>query len=127
MESRIKYKIAEIEFEAAGDPDFIERERKVFLEAVFPAAMAALYWTQDDQPATASEGAPQKTDIADCKACWCNTCAKIENCPLDDGSGDPDGLRPYPCVGCVDGIRYSPKEGEPDCGAYEEFDGENYG
>ncbi|MDR2513763.1 MAG: hypothetical protein LBD02_00960 [Christensenellaceae bacterium] len=124
MESRVRYKIADIEFEAHGDPDFIDRERTKFLEVVFPTAMEALYWTQDEKPAAATPG---KTNIADCKACWCNTCAKLAHCPLDDGSAETDEENPFPCVGCVDGIRYSPKEGEPDCGEYEEFDGENYG
>ena len=45
MESRLKFKIGEIEFEAEGDADVIERERNAFMQFVLPAAVDAVVKT----------------------------------------------------------------------------------
>lgn len=45
MESRLKFKIGEIEFEAEGDADVIERERNAFMQFVLPAAVEAVVKT----------------------------------------------------------------------------------
>ena len=72
-----------------------------------------------------------KTAISDCRNCWCNTCANLEDC-IDC---PPDGwevqsLTPYPCIGCNDGKRFMPKDlkdGEKcHCAGYVEG-GVNYG
>lgn len=69
-----------------------------------------------------------KTMISDCRACWCDSCAHIEQCEvMNVEDGEPDGIRPNPCIGCLDGMRGMPKENSPACGAYEEFDGCNNG
>lgn len=45
MESKLKFKIGEIEFEAEGDADVIERERNAFMQFVLPAAVDAVVKT----------------------------------------------------------------------------------
>jgi len=67
----------------------------------------------DDE--TAEAGA--KTRLEDCKACRCNTCAVIERCvhAPKDWRG---GVRPYPCDGCADGMRYMPIGEAPTCSHY---------
>lgn len=67
-----------------------------------------------------------KTDIRDCRACWCDTCAKLEDCEMHRDGEKADGLRPLPCIGCVNGLRFRPKEEEP-CEEYEEAAGFNNG
>ena len=67
-----------------------------------------------------------KTDIRDCRACWCDTCAKLEDCEMHRDGEKADGLRPLPCIGCVNGLRFKPKEEEP-CEEYEEAAGFNNG
>lgn len=52
MENRVKFKIGEIEFEAEGSADLIERERKVFLETLLPAAVDAIVRTRGAEDAT---------------------------------------------------------------------------
>ena len=62
--------------------------------------------TPGDGQADEPEG---KTRIEDCRACWCNTCANIEDC-IDAPEGWQRGvLRPYPCADCADGRMYMPK------------------
>ena len=46
MESRIKFKIGEIEFEAEGTADVIARERDAFMNMVLPAAIEAVVKTK---------------------------------------------------------------------------------
>lgn len=46
MENRVKFKIGEIEFEAVGSEEVIERERNVFLMTLLPAAVDALVRTR---------------------------------------------------------------------------------
>ena len=38
MESRIKFKIGEIEFEAEGDSNDVEKQRDYFMNAIIPVA-----------------------------------------------------------------------------------------
>lgn len=62
MDNKVKFKIGEIEFEAEGSAEVVERERNVFLNAILPAAIDAIvrtramekavqYITTDDVPA----------------------------------------------------------------------------
>lgn len=85
-------------------------------------------YEEPEEPAdTAPDEAPEKTRIADCRACWCNSCSSIETCDTIRADEEPDGIRPNPCVGCLDGMRLMPREAEPACGEYVEFEGENNG
>lgn len=47
MESRIKFKIGEIEFEAEGTAEVVERERDAFMKMVLPAAIDAVVRTKN--------------------------------------------------------------------------------
>lgn len=46
MENRVKFKIGEIEFEAEGSAEVIEREREIFLSSLLPAAVDAIKHTR---------------------------------------------------------------------------------
>ena len=46
MENRVRFKIGEIEFEAEGTADVVERERDVFLNKLLPAAVEAIVRTK---------------------------------------------------------------------------------
>lgn len=46
MENRVRFKIGEIEFEAEGSEEVIERERSVFLNSLLPAAVEAIVKTR---------------------------------------------------------------------------------
>ncbi|WP_100489196.1 hypothetical protein [Sporolactobacillus pectinivorans] len=46
MENHVKFKIGEIEFEADGSAEVVERERNVFLNALLPAAVDAIARTR---------------------------------------------------------------------------------
>ena len=76
-----------------------------------------------DQPLDAPE---LKTDIQDCRRCWCDTCGRLEECEKHRDGTQPDGLRPLPCIGCVNGLRFKPKEEKP-CEEYTEAAGFNNG
>ena len=52
----------------------------------------------------------QKTEISDCRKCWCDQCARLEECPQSRDGEEPDGIRPFPCIGCGDGMRFKPCE-----------------
>ncbi|MEC5425642.1 hypothetical protein QGM71_19365 [Virgibacillus sp. C22-A2] len=52
MENRVKFKIGEIEFEAEGSAETIERERNIFLNSLLPAAVDAIVRTRGDVQAT---------------------------------------------------------------------------
>lgn len=67
-----------------------------------------------------------KTDIQDCRRCWCDTCGRLEECQKHREGTEPDGLRPLPCIGCVNGLRFKPKEKRP-CADYLPIDGNNNG
>lgn len=47
MDNKVKFKIGEIEFEAEGSAEVVERERNVFLNALLPAAVDAIVRTRD--------------------------------------------------------------------------------
>lgn len=67
-----------------------------------------------------------KTEIKDCRACWCDACAKIEDCQQCRDGARPDGIRPFPCIGCLNGMRFKPREEKP-CEEYEQAAGYNNG
>lgn len=46
MENKVKFKIGEIEFEAEGSAEVIEREREIFMNALLPAAVDAIVRTR---------------------------------------------------------------------------------
>ena len=48
-----------------------------------------------------------KTQLGDCIACLCNTCANIGMCTDMPYDWTGDGIRPYPCADCSDGWRYT--------------------
>lgn len=52
----------------------------------------------------------QKTEIGDCRKCWCDQCAKLEQCKKLREGALPDGIRPFPCIDCGDGMRFKPCE-----------------
>lgn len=52
MENKIKFKIGEIEFEAEGSAEVIQREREIFLNALLPAAVDAIVRTRGTERAT---------------------------------------------------------------------------
>lgn len=98
---------------------------------------AGMWWAlkamrKGDVPETAPElvaddgAVPGKTRIADCRGCWCDDCADIEKCWRHYKGQQPRLDTPYPCVGCMDGMRFRPKEDEPDC-EYREGGGQNHG
>lgn len=49
MENRVRYKIGEIEFEAEGSVEILERERNVFLNTILPAAVDAIMRTRSGE------------------------------------------------------------------------------
>lgn len=53
---------------------------------------------------------PVKTQIADCRKCWCDQCARLEKCDEIRSGYTPDGIYPLPCVGCADGMQFKPCE-----------------
>ena len=61
----------------------------------------------------------EKTLIGDCRKCWCDQCAKLEQCVHLREGALPDGVRPFPCVGCADGMRFKPCE-EERCADFEQ-------
>ncbi len=67
-----------------------------------------------------------KTEISDCRSCWCDQCARLEECEkMKDGEA-PDGIRPFPCVGCGNGMRFMPCE-EERCADFVQGEGMNNG
>lgn len=67
-----------------------------------------------------------KTEISDCRACWCDQCAKLEKCKRMREGAVPDGIRPSPCIGCENGMRFKPCEAER-CDEFEQGEGFNNG
>ncbi len=49
MENRVRFKIGEIEFEAEGTSELIERERNIFLNSLLPAAVDAIVRTRGEE------------------------------------------------------------------------------
>lgn len=68
----------------------------------------------------------EKTLIGDCRKCWCDQCAKLEQCVHLREGALPDGVRPFPCVGCADGMRFKPCE-EERCADFKQGAGFNNG
>lgn len=68
----------------------------------------------------------QKTEIGDCRKCWCDQCAKLEQCEKLRESALPDGIRPFPCIDCGDGMRFKPCE-EARCEDFVQGEGMNNG
>lgn len=68
----------------------------------------------------------EKTLIGDCRKCWCDQCAKLEQCVHLREGALPDGVHPFPCVGCADGMRFKPCE-EERCADFEQGAGFNNG
>lgn len=68
----------------------------------------------------------EKTLIGDCRKCWCDQCARLEECEKIREGFTPDGARPSPCVGCENGMRFKPCE-EPQCEEFVQGDGLNNG
>lgn len=58
-----------------------------------------------------------KTEIGDCRKCWCDQCEKLETCEQIREGELPDGIRPFPCIGCENGMRFKPCE-EEKCAAF---------
>ena len=56
----------------------------------------------------------------------CDQCAKLEQCVHLREGALPDGVRPFPCVGCADGMRFKPCE-EERCADFEQGAGFNNG
>lgn len=73
MENRVKFKIGEIEFEAEGTEELIERERGIFLNSILPAAIEAVVKTRavenvNDSYMSSVEEAPR---VIECKEVGC--------------------------------------------------------
>lgn len=68
----------------------------------------------------------QKTEIGDCRKCWCDQCAKLEQCEKLREGALPDGIRPFPCIDCGDGMRFKPCE-EARCEEFVQGEGMNNG
>ena len=49
MNNKVKFKIGEIEFEAEGSSEVVERERNVFLNSLLPAAVDAIVRTRGSE------------------------------------------------------------------------------
>ena len=54
---------------------------------------------------TEGDEAGKKTQLEDCAACLCNTCANIEKCCNAPAGLELIGVRPYPCADCLDGMK----------------------
>ena len=67
-----------------------------------------------------------KTEIGDCRKCWCDQCAKLEQCEKLREGALPDGIRPFPCIDCGDGMRFKPCE-EARCEDFVQGEGMNNG
>lgn len=68
----------------------------------------------------------QKTEIGDCRKCWCDQCAKLEQCEKLREGALPDEIRPFPCIDCGDGMRFKPCE-EARCEDFVQGEGMNNG
>ncbi|NBI19123.1 hypothetical protein, partial [Neglectibacter sp. 59] len=70
-----------------------------FADMAAPAGGVELVHSEED------EEPELKTEIRDCRACWCDACAKLEDCQQRRDGAKPDGIRPFPCIGCLNGMR----------------------
>lgn len=67
MNNKVKFKIGEIEFEAEGSAEVVERERNVFLNALLPAAVDAIVRTRGVEKAVqyiSADSTPALMDAA---------------------------------------------------------------
>ena len=108
-----------IEIEEAGSIVKAAKELETILKAAQKEANEYLGIEEEEEPEL-------KTEIQDCRACWCDACAKIEDCQQHRDGAKPDGIRPFPCIGCLNGMRFKPREEAP-CEEYEEAAGYNNG
>jgi len=97
-------------------------------DALMEAAESVTEISTNEEAATERDG--HKTQIKDCQACWCNTCANLEKCVIKKVHHAPleervEGV-PWPCLDCRDGMRFMPLEKERRCDSYVEG-GANYG
>jgi hypothetical protein len=82
-----------------------------FTAGIADAYAAPLENVTDNSTTAESDEQPVervKTRIEDCRGCWCNTCAIIEKCIYE--SKDAPDWHLFPCDGCVNGVRYMPKQ-----------------
>jgi hypothetical protein len=105
--------------------------RRGILEGVedYTIEQAAREMQEEHDAQEAEEGLKrpvEKTLIGDCRKCWCDQCAKLEQCVHLREGALPDGVRPFPCVGCADGMRFKPCE-EERCADFEQGAGFNNG
>ena len=63
MDSKIRFKIGEIEFEAEGSADIIAREREAFMQVLLPAAIDAIVKTRVERETETSIELGDKKDI----------------------------------------------------------------
>lgn len=63
MDSKIRFKIGEIEFEAEGSPDIIAREREAFMQVLLPAAVDAIVKTRGEKETEAYVEIRDKKDM----------------------------------------------------------------
>jgi DNA-binding PadR family transcriptional regulator len=64
VENRVRFKIGEIEFEAEGSAEILERERSVFLNTLLPAAIDAIVRTRGEvQPTQRVEAVEQPAKL----------------------------------------------------------------
>lgn len=77
--------------------------------------------TPAPDPVEEQEAEPEETQISICRACWCNTCAKLEECDAFPASND--GIKPPPCAACPDNEEapLMPRSTPAECGTYEEI------
>lgn len=68
----------------------------------------------------------RKTQIGDCRKCWCDQCSKLEQCEHLREGALPDGVHPFPCIDCGDGMRFKPCE-EKRCADFAQGAGYNNG
>jgi hypothetical protein len=72
-----------------------------------------------------------KDDFSDCRNCWCNECADIEQCdvinfPEAVSNNDFQADRPHPCRGCENRCIGQPKAAAALCGVFVKGSGTNY-
>lgn len=70
------------------------------------------------RPSTAPEVAEDAEEGGLCARCWCDTCAKVDDC---DAFPPGDGIRPRPCAACPDDATapLMPRNAPAECGTYE--------
>mgnify|MGYP005783580303 CR=1 FL=1 len=90
-----------------------------FMQGIVAGRMELAHDEEDEEPIL-------KTDSQDCRRCWCDTCGRLEECGKHRDGIKIDGLRPLPCIGCLNGLRFRPVEKKP-CIDYWPIDRETNG